>query len=189
MPAATEQAVYSTVIQLTLGTVAGPATINNGTITSVTGLPTGLSASWNPGSGVINAGASGCIHISGTPAVGSSGTYTVTANVTVSTNLGSSPTTLTWSLTVSAATGIFEQSAPAPTLVITPNPAKSEVNLTSGFHFQTIRIFDVLGNIALSQQVNGAYKTTVDVGTLSPGIYFLQITDGNTMATRKFIKE
>lgn len=189
LPNATETTAYSTVIQVSLATSYSIATINNATVTAVTGLPTGLSYSTNPTNGVINGGSSGCILIAGTPAAGSAGSYTVTANVTLNTNLGAFPTTLTWNLTVDAVSGIVQFSGNAATVLIAPNPAKTEMNVTADFHFQKVRIFDALGNLSLSQEVNGAYKTTLDLGKLNAGIYFLQIVDGNKVATRKFIKE
>ncbi|HWY37390.1 MAG TPA: T9SS type A sorting domain-containing protein [Bacteroidia bacterium] len=189
LPNATELVAYSTVIQVTIGTTYSVATINNATVTAVTGLPSGLSYSLNPTSGVINGGSSGCMLISGTPAAGSAGTYSVTANVTANTSFGPFPTTIVWTLTVSAAAGIVDLSANPSNLVIVPNPAKSEVNLTSDFHFQTIRVFDALGNLSMTQEVNGAYKALLDLGKLNAGIYFLQVTDGNKIVTRKFIKE
>jgi hypothetical protein len=189
LPNATELVAYNTVIQVTLGTMIGPATINSATVTSVTGLPSGLSYSINPSSGVINGGSSACMLITGTPATGSAGTYSVTANVTVNTSFGSQPTTLVWTLTVSASTGIANVYANETNLMIVPNPAKSELNLTADFHFQKIRVFDALGNLSLAQEVNGVYKTTLDLGKLNSGIYFVQVTDGNKVVTRKFIKE
>src|ERR1700752_830514 len=63
LPNATELAGYSTTIQVTLGTTVSGITINNATVTSVTGLPAGLSYSLNPTNGVIAGGASGCVLI------------------------------------------------------------------------------------------------------------------------------
>jgi hypothetical protein len=189
LPNATEQVAYSTVIQVSIGTTIGPATINNATLVSVTGLPTGLTYAVNPSSGVINGGSNGCLLISGTPAIGTSGTYTVTANVTVNTNFGSSAQALTWTLVVSTTTGITELSKETPNLAILPNPAKTELNLTANFQFQSIHIFNTLGKLVLTQEIKGTNKTTIALDMLNPGIYFLQITDGNKVITRKFIKE
>jgi hypothetical protein len=189
LPNATEQVAYSTTIQLSVGTSYSIATIDSAQVTSLTGLPTGLSYSTNPTSGVVQGGSNGCILIAGTPAAGSAGTYTATAAVTAYTNFGPFPGTLTWSLTVNGTSGITNLSANAENVVIAPNPAKSEVNVTADFHFQKIRVYDALGNLSLTQDVNGAYKATVDLSKLNTGIYFIQIVDGTKVATRKFIKE
>jgi hypothetical protein len=191
LPPATEQVAYSTTIQVSVGTSYSVATISNATVTSVTGLPTGLTYSTNPSSGVIAGGSSGCMLISGTPAVGSAGNYTVTANVSANTNFGVFPTTIVWTLVVNApTTGIANYSTNnAAILLIAPNPAKAEMNVSADFHFQKIRVYDALGNLALTQDVNSESKATVMVDKLNAGFYFLQVSDGNKVVTRKFIKE
>jgi len=190
LPDATEQVAYSTTIQVTMGTSYSVATISSATVTSVSGLPTGLSYSLNPSNGVIAAGGSGCALIAGTPATGSAGTYTVTANVSVTTNFGVFPATITWNLTVDGTAGIVNFSSNnGATLLMAPNPAKTEMNVSADFHFQKVRVYDALGNLALTQDVNGENKTTVMVDKLNSGFYFLQVTDGNKVVTRKFIKE
>ncbi|HXD94074.1 MAG TPA: T9SS type A sorting domain-containing protein [Bacteroidia bacterium] len=190
LPPATEMIAYSTTIQVSVGTTFSGATINNGTVTSVTGLPAGLSYSINPSNGVIAGGGNGCMLISGTPATGSAASYTVTASVSVNTNFGTLPATITWNLTVNSPAGIASFTPNnASTLLLAPNPAKTEMNVSADFHFQKVRVFDALGNLALTQDVNGASTTTVMVDKLNSGFYFLQVTDGNKVVTRKFIKE
>jgi len=122
LPAATEMIAYSTTIQVSVGTSYSVATITNATVTSVSGLPAGLTYSLNPSTGVIAGGGNGCMLISGTPATGSGGSYTVTANVSVNTNFGVFPATLTWKLTVNWPAGIANYSTNnAAILLIAPN--------------------------------------------------------------------
>jgi hypothetical protein len=189
LPNATELLAYNTTIQVTLGTSASGITINNATVTAVTGLPTGMSYSLNPSSGVIMAGASGCILITGTPAAATAGSYTITAAVTINTSLGAIPQTVTWLLTVNAAAGINNVSAPAVNFFLTPNPAKSEINLYADFSFGKVSVYDMLGNKVLTQEANSAYQTTIDLRNLNTGIYFVQVIDGGKAITRKFIKD
>lgn len=186
---ATVSVAYSTTIQVSIGTSYSAATINSATVTSVTGLPTGLSYSVNPTNGVINGGSSGCMLIAGTPATGTAGSYTVTANVTVNTNFGAFPTTITWLLTVNNAAGIANYSAVPANLYVMPNPAKSEINLLADFNFGKIQVMDVLGNKVATHDANNSYQTTIDISNLNPGVYFLQVIDGTKIITRKFIKE
>lgn len=190
LPNAMEMSAYSTVIQVSVGSTAGPATISSGTVTSITGLPTGLTAATNPSNGVINANSSGCILISGTPAAGTAGNYTVTVNVTITTNFGPIPGSASWMLTVDPATttGIKEASF-APALVMSPNPAKSELNVAADFNMGRIQVIDALGKVVLSQDANYANQTTIDVHNLNNGVYFIQINDNSHVITRKFIKE
>lgn len=189
LPNAFVLVAYSTVIQISIGTTVGPATINSATLTSISGLPTGLSYSTNPTNGVIMGGSNGCVLIAGTPASGSAGTYTVTANVTVNTNLGSSPTTLIWTLTVAASSGISQLNSNSGNMAIIPNPVVSNMTINADFQFLTARVLDGQGNLALSQSAMGASSTSIDVTKLNSGIYFLQLSDGIKVVTRKFIKE
>lgn len=191
VPNGTENVAYTTTIQVSLGTTAagGFATITDATVTAISGLPAGLTASTNPSNGVINGGSDGCILISGTPAAGSAGTYSINAAVTVNSSFGPQATNLIWPITIDPAVGIAEVSANSINLVIAPNPAKNEVNLITDVHFKQARVFDALGNLVLTQDANSTYKTTMDVSKMSSGVYFVQIIEGTRIVTRKFIKE
>ena len=189
LPNATETMVYSTTIQVSLASTFSGATITDATVTAITGLPTGLAGSTNPANGVINGGSDGCILISGTPAASTAGSYTVSAAVSINTNFGVFPATMTWPLTVNAVSGIATVSATSGVLLLTPNPAGTQLNLAADFHFTKISVFDALGNLSMTQEVNSVYKTSLDLGKLNAGIYFVQVIDGNKVVTRKFIKE
>jgi len=191
LPNGTENVAYSTTIQVSLGTTAagGAATITDATVTAVSGLPTGLTASTNPANGVIPAGTDACILVAGTPAAGSAGSYSVNAAVTVSTSFGNQSTNLIWQLTIDPAVGIATYSASKGTLYVMPNPASSEVSIAADFHFQAVKVFDALGNHVLTHNADGINKVNLDLGKLDAGIYFVQVSDGNKVATRKLIKE
>jgi hypothetical protein len=189
LPNATEASAYSTTIQVSLGTSYSGITINSATITSVTGLPSGLSYSTNPTNGVMSGGSDACMLIAGTPATGSAGSYTVTANVIVNTSFGPAPGSLAWSLTVDAPLGIASQTNNQGTLLVSPNPATAQLSVAADFHFQKVNIFDAWGSLAFSTEVGSLNRTNVDLGRLNPGIYFIQVIDGRRSITRKFIKE
>lgn len=193
LPNAMVSTTYSTVIQVSVGSTAagGAATINSGTVTSVTGLPTGLTYSTNPTNGVINASSNGCILISGTPGAATAGTYTVTVNVSMSTSLGTFPGSASWTLTVNPATttGIQALAIAPAALMMSPNPAKTVLNLSADFNIGKVQVLDALGKVVLSQDANNANEAVLDVQQLNNGIYFLQINDGSRVITRKFIKE
>lgn len=190
LPPATELTPYSTTIQVSLSSNFSTATIDSAKIVNVTGLPTGLSYSTNPTNGVINGGANGCILIAGTPASGTAGSYVATATVTIYSNLGVvHPPVLTWPLTVNAVTGIKDVFVSNANVLISPNPAGSQIRLTSDFHFQSVNIFDAVGNKIISQEVSGSLTTSIELDKLNPGLYVIQVSDGNKSAVRKFIKE
>lgn len=187
LPNASEATPYSTTIQVSIGSSAGGLTINDVTITSITGLPIGMTYSTNPTNGILPANSNGCILIAGTAPVGSAGSYTATANISANTNLGVFPTTVTWPLTVTGSVGIKSYSI--ANMIITPNPATSELVISADFHFAKIQIIDALGKIVISHDANYSSQTIIDVHNLSKGIYFLQANDGSKLITRKFIKD
>ncbi len=195
LPTATASSSYSTVIQVKLGNTAysGLITITNATVTSVTGLPAGIVYSTNPTNGVIPAGTDGCLLFSGTPTVG--GAYTVTVAITANTSQGAIPLSAKWTLSVTAtgtgtvSTGIKSEVLSSDNVILAPNPASSELYLSAGFHFGKVQITDALGKIVLTHDANYASQTTIDIHTLSKGVYFIQANDGNKFITRKFIKD
>ncbi len=197
LPAGVTGVAYSTNIQFSLGTSAynGAATINGATITATSGLPTGLSATYNPTSGMVGAGGNACLQISGTP-TGATGSYTFTASFSVQvTPLGTTTpqgqvVNADWYLTVnSTASGIAQLTQTANVLVMSPNPAKSELNISSDLSIAKLVIIDALGKVVISQDVNYANQVTLDIRNLEKGIYFLQATEGSKMITKKFIKD
>ena len=194
LPNATVGSTYSTVIQISLGSSisGGLATINGATLTAISGLPTGLTYSSNPINGALPPNSSACVILDGTPAAGTAGTYTVTADVFISTNIISQSRSAKWILTVdpaSTTTSIKNSTDYTNSMIVAPNPTSSDLTVSAPFHFSKIQIIDALGKVVISHDANYAYQTTIDVKTLSKGVYFLQANDGNRLITKKFIKD
>lgn len=191
LPNATEQVSYNSTIQISVASSFSNVIVDSMEVISVAGLPLGLSYSINPTSGIIHGGSNGCILIAGTPAAGSAGTYTVMANMNAYVNVTPNPVpgTVIWNLTVSTPAGIANVTANTANLVIAPNPAGSEINLTANFHFQKVGIFDALGNLILLQDGNSAYQARIDISKLTAGFYFAKICDEDKIIIRKFFKE
>ena len=191
LPSGVIGTAYSTNIQFSLGTTAysGAVTISGATITATSGLPSGLSATYNPVNGAIAGGSSACLQIFGTP-TGAAGTYSFSATFNVQTSIGVSPVTAVWYLPLnSSSTGIAQLTQPATVMVMSPNPAKSELNINTDFHIAKLTVIDALGKVVLTQDVNYANQTTLDIRGLEKGLYFLQATEGSKMITKKFIKD
>jgi hypothetical protein len=74
-------------------------------------------------------------------------------------------------------------------LDITPNPAQENINivLNKVSNNNIITIVDVQGRKVNSVKFNG-YKTTIDIASLSKGIYFVNIVTENGTSVEKFIK-
>jgi type IX secretion system substrate protein len=75
---------------------------------------------------------------------------------------------------------------------ILPNPAKNELFLTSKYTSGTLtlKIFNLEGKLLSNQTLEVANQTSIDVSSLTSGIYFLNIEDENGNTTiKKFIKQ
>ena len=74
---------------------------------------------------------------------------------------------------------------------IYPNPTTGKVMIDYGKMYSTteIKVFDILGQIVLSQSFTSAQKTQVEINEL-PGIYFIEIqSEGNLIGRRSIIKK
>jgi hypothetical protein len=69
-------------------------------------------------------------------------------------------------------------------LNVYPNPAMSELTITSGKKISSITIYDVVGRIVLERIVNSE-KVNLDVRELNSGLYFVRIND----EVVRFVKE
>ena len=69
-----------------------------------------------------------------------------------------------------------------------PNPANSILHIKSNFELNpsTIRITTIKGKTVVSKNSDFS-SNTIDVSTLSPGIYFIQIKTDNNIITKKFV--
>ena len=82
-------------------------------------------------------------------------------------------------------------------IVIAPNPAKTNMNVSLVQNnkmsiqqsFQKIRIIDKMGNIKQNNQYNAKTKSvSVNISLLTPDVYTIQVFDGSTWYSEKFIK-
>lgn len=92
--------------------------------------------------------------------------------------------------TTSDFTGINENNN-NNSLVIFPNPAKSEVNIlyTSDSKENEIKIYNVQGQEIYCLRNFPTDRLTVDISSFLPGIYFLSISNSKQTHTKKFVKE
>lgn len=196
---------YSASVQISMPvTFDGIVVLDSLVITSVTGLPAGISYEQNPASGVYYADSNGCIAFTGTTTA-DSGAYPLTFNgyAVVSTQ-NSGPHTLTF-----AQLAQF-QDPPVPTyqlniiypgdqcvpqqavvlgisdlieqlqLNVYPNPSTGAFNVelnTEKALTGEITVCDVTGRKVYARHINasGFYKTAVDLDNCAKGLYMLQL--------------
>jgi len=89
-------------------------------------------------------------------------------------------------------TGIFEVAKQNIELDLYPNPASTTATISmKGYHNKNlnIKIFDVFGKAVIQMDNLSGNTFTFGIEGLKSGIYFLQLTDGDANAYRKFLIE
>src|SRR5690606_16762114 len=72
-----------------------------------------------------------------------------------------------------------------------PNPATDYLNITSSLQgAATVRVFDAIGRVVLENNVNLSQATyTQTISSLENGIYIIQISTADKVATQRFVKQ
>ncbi len=69
-------------------------------------------------------------------------------------------------------------------LRIYPNPARATLNVDATSTIEEVKVIDLIGR-TVAQQRPGGRRTTLDVGHLHPGIYFVRVEAGGKMITER----
>ena len=69
-------------------------------------------------------------------------------------------------------------------IIIYPNPVKNMLTI-DGLVVKDVVIYSVLGKVVLKM----SNQNTIDVSSLSKGVYFIKVSDGINASTKKFIKD
>ena len=75
---------------------------------------------------------------------------------------------------------------------ISPNPTNALLNISSGKAINgnvKIEVIDALGKVLVSEDYKEFNQSTINVSSLSSGIYFVKIISGENTVTKKIIKE
>ena len=176
-------------------------TVNYWEITGVSGLPPGLADQCNASPCKWNGGSNGCVKISGTPLVGGDSTVLLATimNVTLPPPLGltqSVPTPLPYNMHVEDPNSIGDELNPNAFGVSqnVPNPFNGVTRIKfsspnpSNIHFSMMNQF---GQVVMEKNIvanSGVNELSVDVSSLSNGIYFYNLNNGDeTSATLKMV--
>ncbi|HEY0298107.1 MAG TPA: T9SS type A sorting domain-containing protein [Arachidicoccus sp.] len=195
LPCVVQGEAYDQVVQFKIPSSADPSqfgfpsfpgltiTIDSVVITGTSGMPQGITATWNPASGVFYGGSNGCFHVSGTtndPAGSYPVTLEGTATVTVASPFYNGDTTVPLALLSQAGGGnspfnlsldVIEEGQPCRPPVsgistlnnfnaiinVFPNPTKNVLNVNINTVDRingTITIFDMLGRAVYTEKVD-----------------------------------
>ena len=70
---------------------------------------------------------------------------------------------------------------------ITPNPFNNVIEINSNGHLLNVEVLDITGKIVISEAINGS-KTTLNTASLNNGVYFVRINNGESVITKRLIK-
>lgn len=70
---------------------------------------------------------------------------------------------------------------------ITPNPFNNVIDINSNGHLVNVEVIDITGKIVITETINGN-KTTLNTASLNNGVYFVRINNGESVVTRRLIK-
>jgi hypothetical protein len=90
----------------------------------------------------------------------------------------------------SSVTGIKKQDV-NNVFTLSPNPTNALLNINSGNAINgnvKIEVIDALGKTLISEDYKDFNQSTINVGSLSSGIYFVKLTSEGNNSTKKFIK-
>ena len=81
-------------------------------------------------------------------------------------------------------------------ITVYPNPAKNELRVTS-YELQVnkwinplvVEVFDIYGRNVTPHTSYLTPQTSLDISTLSSGVYFIRLSDGQSFSVQKFVKE
>jgi hypothetical protein len=81
---------------------------------------------------------------------------------------------------------VVEQEVAVPILIY-PNPTSDLLNIKSGEGHSELKIFDTLGQLLLTKNINT--QSSIDVSQLKSGIYLLSIESENGKVVKRFVKD
>ena len=70
---------------------------------------------------------------------------------------------------------------------ITPNPFNNVIEINSNGHLVNVEVIDITGKIVITETINGS-KTSLNTASLNNGVYFVRINNGESVVTRRLIK-
>lgn len=203
LPGGTVGIPYSEDIQakvLTDTSLSGlPVIITSITLSSVTGLPPGLTYTCTPSSCVFPGGSNGCMLLSGTPTT--AGVFPLIVELTVNGTIFGTPvppqvSTLDYySITIDVNSGISNDisSVKFDLLQNNPNPAinYTDVSFSSPVAGDfTLKMYNMIGKEVLKQHIRGMAginTTRLMVDDMTPGVYMLSVENGSNVVTRRMI--
>lgn len=74
-------------------------------------------------------------------------------------------------------------------ITIYPNPSNSWITIESKLLLEKVSVHDISGRLILEKENLNALKTTLQLGTLSNGVYFVRVTNEEGSQIRRIVKQ
>ncbi len=75
--------------------------------------------------------------------------------------------------------GIDDPQANNAALIVYPNPATEIVTIAGNMANATVEVLDMMGRTVLVHKANSSCETQIDISTLTPGLYIVQMHNAN----------
>ena len=106
-----------------------------------------------------------------------------------SVNAGGGTDSPIFSFTTSAADPLGVEGFSIEALSVSPNPVKDLITINSPVGFDSVKVFNQLGQLVLTSSSDLMNNNKLDLSALNPGMYLIQINADNKSKTVKIIKE
>lgn len=177
-----------------------PTTIDSVVITGIVGLPTSISYSMNPASGIIHGGEYGCIQFTGTPTAAEIGNHPLMINCTFTATVAGMFDTIVsipvngYSIKVvdSSSNGIHQQEHHAFNVYQnSPNPFSNLTEIafqSPGKEKITVEVFNISGQLVFSKEmisVQGYNSVVFDGSNFTSGVYVYKVSNGEMTVSKR----
>jgi hypothetical protein len=74
------------------------------------------------------------------------------------------------------------------TIILFPNPTSSTFKITSTDKIETMKLYNILGELLITEKINNT-QSTINISQFSKGIYFVEIKTEKGIVRKKVVKE
>jgi hypothetical protein len=104
-------------------------------------------------------------------------------------NAGGSALSSIYSFTTSSADPLGVEGFTIEALSVSPNPVKDVITINSPVGFDSVKVFNQLGQLVIESNSSLINNNRLDLSALNPGMYLVKINADNKSKTVKIIKE
>jgi len=82
-----------------------------------------------------------------------------------------------------------EITSPTKNIVLFPNPAQTEINITAPGVITGIQVYSGTGKLMMNRNNGSVNQFKLNIKGFTPGVYILKVVQSNQVSTMKFVKE